>query len=189
MNGLSNLSEYIMLNGCKKVKLHLGCGGVRWKDFINVDFNPYISGVKDSSRSGCVADVIADMRNLAMDESSIDEIFTSHTIDHFFRWEALDMLSDWYRMLKPGAKLVIETADFYRCIFWLFHPSKTKRYLAKTQFYGNQWDRLEYEAHKYVWSVSELKAALASIGYRYVSVTHATETHYAGRDMRVEAYK
>lgn len=65
------------------VKLHLGCGGIRWRDFINVDMYPAEAGTPDSSRIGCVADVFADMRKLGLANYSVDEIFTSHTIDHF----------------------------------------------------------------------------------------------------------
>jgi len=121
--------------------------------------------------------------------NSIDEIFTSHTIDHFYRWETLDMLQDWYRMLKPEGKLIIEVADFLRCILWLIHPNRKKRIAAKNQFYGNQWDRLEYETHRYLWTARELSDVLCDIGYRKVFYSHKTRTHYPGRDMRLEAIK
>ncbi len=183
------IRKYLEEKNLPKVKLHLGCGGVRWQDFINVDMNPYDDSVQDSSRSGCVADVYADMKNLGLPDDSVDEMFTSHTIDHFTRWDAIDMLSDWYRMLKPGGRLVIEVADFNRCVLWLFHPSRQKRIAARNQFYGNQWDRLEYETHRYLWSAHELVGVLRDIGFDRVSHSHATLTHYPGRDMRIEAKK
>ncbi|KAA5546127.1 class I SAM-dependent methyltransferase [Roseiconus nitratireducens] len=171
------------------LKLHLGCGGVRWKDFLNVDLNPAQPDETDSSRDGCVADCYADMRDLGLPDNSVDEIFTSHTIDHFTRWEGIDMFSDWKRMLKPGGKAVMEAADFRRCVLWLFHPRKHKRHLARTQFYGNQWDRIDYETHRYLWSSTELARELKKIGYSDVSISHQTETHYPGRDMRITAIK
>ena len=183
------LQEYIKQLKPRKVKLHLGCGGVRWRDFINVDLYPRDSSIHNGSRSGCVADVFADIRALNLEDNSIDEIFTSHTIDHFYRWETVDMLRDWYRMLKPGGILIIEIADFIRCILWLIHPNRKKRLIAKNQFYGNQWDRIEYETHRYLWSARELVAVLRDIGYRKISYSHKTLTHYPGRDMRVEAHK
>jgi len=187
--GRKSLAEYLALNPSPSIKLHLGCGGIRWRDFINVDLYPADEDLTDSSRSGCVADAYADMRRLGLASDSVDEIFTSHTLEHFTKWEALDMLAGWHRMLKPAALLAIETPDFWRCVFWLFHPSKQKRYLGRTQFYGNQWDRLEYETHRYVWSAGELSRALREIGFRRVRVSHKTLTHYRGRDMRVVAVK
>ena len=184
-----NLSEYINKNSNQSIKLHLGCGGVRWRDFINVDLNPAKPGEVDTSRSGCVADVFADMANLGLADNSIDEIFTSHTIDHFTRWRAIEMFSDWFRMLKKGGVVVIEVADFWRCVIWLFHPVRQKRWLGRSQFYGNQWDKIEYETHRYLWSSRELKRELLKIGFSSVSISHKTETHYPGRDMRVVAKK
>ena len=183
------LNDYLEERKPPEVKLHLGCGGVRWQDFVNVDLYPYDLSVEDSSRNGCVADVFADMRALGLPDNSIDEIFTSHTIDHFTRWVAIDMLTDWHRMLKRNATLIIEVADFTRCLLWLFHPSREKRRVARTQFYGNQWDRIEFETHRYGWSARELAGVLRDIGFHEVSYNHATLTHYPGRDMRMTAIK
>jgi predicted SAM-dependent methyltransferase len=173
----------------RPLALHLGCGGERWRDFINVDYYPVEPGVTDSSRSGCLADVFADMRKLGLPDESISEIFTSHTIDHFTRWEAIAMLKDWHRMLVPGGKLVIEAADFVRCVFWLFHPSRTKRSLARSQFYGNQWDKLDFQTHRYVWSARELGRVLRDVGFSDVKWHHRTLTHHPGRDMQMTAIK
>jgi predicted SAM-dependent methyltransferase len=131
--------------------------------------------------------VFADIRKLGLPGATVDEIFCAHTVEHFTRWEALDMLKSWHDVLKPGGKLVIEMPDFWRCILWLFHPLPKRREVARKQFYGNQWDRLEFQTHRYVWSASELKRELRTIGFSRVHISHRTETHYPGRDMRVEA--
>lgn len=185
----SGLAAYIDTNSTTTVKLHLGCGGMRWRDFINIDMNQVEAGTPDSSRTGCVADVFADMRALGLPDESVDEIFTSHTIDHFPRWMAIDMFRDWHRMLKPGGLMVIEAADFVRCILWLLHPNREKRISAKNQFYGNQWDRIDFETHRYVWSARELAGTLRDMGFRKVTLSHTTLTHHSGRDMHVEAIK
>lgn len=183
------IKELIELRKPDKVKLHLGCGGVRWQDFINIDFYPHDPSKKDSSRDGCVADVFGDMKSLGLPDNSIDEIFTSHTIDHFTKWVAIDMFKDWFRMLKPEGILIIEVADFWRCILWLFHLNSEKRRLARAQFYGNQWDRIDFETHRYVWSAKEIYFILREVGFRSVRIHHKTWTHYSGRDMHIEAQK
>jgi predicted SAM-dependent methyltransferase len=183
------LLSYLEARRGTRVKLHLGCGGVRWKDFVNVDLYPADPERADSSRSGCVADVFADVRALALPEGYIDEIFSSHTLEHFPRYIALEMLRDWHRMLKRGGTMVIEMPDFVRCVLWLLHPNPKKRLAAKNQFYGNQWDGLDFETHRYVWSASEFKRELLAMGFSKVHVTHRTETHYRGRDMRITATK
>lgn len=187
--GFNSLQEYIAARGDSRVLLHLGCGGKRWHDFINVDLHPFDPNIPDTSRSGCVADVFADMRALGLADNSVHEIFTAHTLEHFTKWEAVDMLADWRRMLKPGGQAIIETPDFARCVLWLFHPSKRKRDAAKRMFYGNQWDRIDFETHRYVWSARELRNALREIGFRTIRITHRTWTHVCGRDMRLHAVK
>ena len=172
-----------------KVKLHLGCGGMRWKDFINVDLYPEVDGIQDQSRSGCIADVFEDIRSLGLPPKSVDEIFCSHVVEHFVRWEASAMFHDWYRVLKIGGIMVIEMPSFWRCVAWLFHPSAKKRRMARSQFYGNQGDKLDFETHRYVWSPREIRTLLLKVGFREVRVTHRTKTHHPGRDMRVVAKK
>jgi predicted SAM-dependent methyltransferase len=185
----STLAEYIKARKSNSIKLHLGCGGERWRDFINVDLYAQDDSRHDSSRSGCVAELIADMRDLGLPDCSVDEIFTTHTIDHFPRWEAVRMFEDWHRMLKFDGVLVIEAADFWRCILWLFHPRREKRRLARSQFYGNQWDEIDYETHRYLWSAKELTGILREIGFKSVMFHHKTLTHHPGRDMHVRAQK
>ncbi len=185
----NSLVAYLDNRADRPVKLHLGCGGEKWLDFVNVDFYPHNPNVLDSSRSGCVAEVFADMRDLGLPDNTVSEIFTSHTFEHFTRWEGISMLKDWHRMLRPGGSMVIETPDFVRCVLWLFHPSKRKRELARSQFYGNQWNCIDFETHRYVWSAWEIKKVLRDIGFVQISVTHATWTHHPGRDMRICAKK
>ena len=51
------VKEYITENNIKVVKLHLGCGGVKYADFINIDLYPSDQDIEDSSRDLCDADV------------------------------------------------------------------------------------------------------------------------------------
>jgi predicted SAM-dependent methyltransferase len=187
--GTEGLKQYIKDKELANVKLHLGCGGERWRDFVNVDLYSFDENQKDSSRSGCVADVFADIRDLRLEDNSVEEIFTSHTLEHFVKWEAIEMIADWHRILRNGGRLVVEMPDFVRCVAWLFHPLSHRRQLARNQFYGNQWDRLEYETHRYVWSAREFRKALIEAGFSKVEITHQTQTHYSGRDMRAVAMK
>ena len=181
------LAEFIARTAPDQVKLHLGCGGQRWRDFINIDFHPGPPGRADSSRNGFDADVIADATALGLPSASVDEIFSSHLIEHLTRWQAVDAFVDWSRMLKPRGQLHVETPDFWRCVLWLFDPRPSRRRLARTMFYGNQWDRIDYETHRYVWSAGELKRELQRAGFSRVRIDHRTLTHHPGRDMRVLA--
>jgi len=74
------------------MKLHLGCGKRYIPGFVHVDLAdfPHI-------------DYQHDVRTLPMfSDNSVDLIYACHVIEYFDRIEVLDVLHEWYRVLKPG---------------------------------------------------------------------------------------
>ena len=81
-------------------KLNLGCGDKILPGYINVDVA--------EARLGKKPDVLCDLRKLTpFEDQSVDEILSVHVVEHFWRWEVVDILKEWVRVLKPGGKLVI----------------------------------------------------------------------------------
>lgn len=82
-------------------KLNLGCGDKILPGYINVD----VAG----SRQGRKPDVLCDLRRLKpFADNEIDEILSVHVVEHFWRWEIVDVVKEWVRVLKPGGMMVIE---------------------------------------------------------------------------------
>jgi glycosyltransferase involved in cell wall biosynthesis len=82
-------------------RLNLGCGDKILPGYINVDVA--------ESRAGKKPDVICDLRQLtSFENESADEILSVHVIEHFWRWEALDILKEWVRVLRPGGTMILE---------------------------------------------------------------------------------
>ena len=54
------------------------------------------------------SDVVCDLRALPFPDDYADEARAIHVIEHFYPWEAEDLLKEWLRVLKPGGKLAIE---------------------------------------------------------------------------------
>src|SRR5687767_12241110 len=83
--------------GATVKKLNLGCGDKILPGYINVDVV--------ESRGGFKPDVICDLHRLTpFEDTSVDEILSVHVVEHFWRWEVLDVLREWVRVLKPGGK-------------------------------------------------------------------------------------
>jgi len=81
-------------------KLNLGCGGDYKKDYFNVD-----------GFDKTVADQTMQAYNLEIEDDSYDEILLSQLIEHLGLVGSHHSLSECFRVLKPGGKLVIETPD------------------------------------------------------------------------------
>lgn len=83
------------------LKLNLGCGDKILEGYVNVDVA--------ESRGGKTPDVICDLRQLSsFKNDTADEILSVHVVEHFWRWEVLDVLKEWVRVLKPGGKMIVE---------------------------------------------------------------------------------
>lgn len=81
------------------MKLHLGCGNKILDGWINIDA---------TTRGAVQPDVTADIRALPYDDNVADEILSVHVIEHFHRDDALPLLREWVRVLKPGGTMALE---------------------------------------------------------------------------------
>ncbi len=82
-------------------KLNLGCGDKILAGYVNVDVA--------ASRRGHKPDVLCDLHRLTpFDDDTIDEILSVHVVEHFWRWEVVDVLKEWLRVMKPGGMMILE---------------------------------------------------------------------------------
>jgi len=77
------------------IKLNLGCGTRHLKGYVNID----------RYRAG--ADRQMDARHLDYADGSVDEVYSSHLIEHIPAPECDLLLREWHRVLKIGGLLVI----------------------------------------------------------------------------------
>ena len=108
------------------VKLNVGCGGVKLPGYIGIDSNP---------RSG--ADIIKPAHNLPYKEGTVDEIRSSHMLEHVKLLSAT--LSEWFRVLKPGGLLWIRVPNFEVYVReWLKGDKDYRIGLGLINLYGHQ---------------------------------------------------
>ena len=187
------INQYVREHHLNEVNLHLGCGGQYMQGWINIDNFVYENN--DSSRGGSYFDLKMDIRQLDVANDSVDKILLVHVIEHFVRWEALKLLRSFFCKLKSGGALIMEHPDLDGCIDWYLSNKKSIQTplgdlnMGLTQFYGNQWDELDYETHRYVWTKGEMRQVLEDIGFEIIFLDNNAIFHEAGRDMRVVARK
>lgn len=94
------------------VKLDIG-GGVYPRDgYLNVD--AFVES----------ADIRADMRDIPLPDASVDEIYSSHALEHMSKHDIVPILKEWKRLLKVGGVAVIEVPDLrWCCENWLYRLS------------------------------------------------------------------
>jgi len=147
----------------KPLKLHLGCGKHYLDGYVNVDL--------PSERQKLMrarADIYKDIRDLEYSDNSVDEIRNHHLLEHFTRQEALKLLLQWRRWLKPGGFLVIETPDFEGSIkLFLNADLKTKFKLARHIFGSHESD---WAVHKDFWSKDKFGFILNKLGFEIIEI-------------------
>ena len=189
------INQFAQERNLTTLKLHLGSGGSYLRGWVNIDNFEYENN--DTSRTDSKYDVKMDIRDLDVEDESVDEIMLIHVMEHFVRWESINLIKQFHRKLKPGGLLIIEMPDLDKCIEWYLKGKAAPHIntplgsinMGKTQFYGNQWDGLDYETHRYVWTLSEFINVLQAEGFDIVQADHNALFHAKGRDMLVAAMK
>ncbi len=98
------LSSY--LTHCETRKLHLGAGPNVLDGWFNTDACPIDKRVFFIDVS----------RKLPVDDRTFDYLFSEHLIEHLTYMDALDMLKECHRIIRPGGRIRIATPDIDKII-------------------------------------------------------------------------
>jgi SAM-dependent methyltransferase len=135
----------------RDLRLHLGCGWKHLEGHINVDL-----WITDAT------DVICDISRLPWPDGSAATIDSYHVIEHISHKKIKKTLSEWYRVLKPGGKLILECPHFDEAV---------REYLSGDEsrllnIFGRQ--RFEGDTHLYGFNPTRLMQLLEEIGFRKI---------------------
>jgi hypothetical protein len=159
---------------CMTIKLHLGCGDEYKPGYVNID---------RYDRS--VADIVSDVIQLPFESSTIDEIEADQLIEHLDYVHGTYALSEWFRVLKPGGRLVLETPDLKASMKEFASADLDSKRNRLHWIYGLDSPGL---IHKSGYTFDLLKDDLGTLGFVNISkldpVTHAYE-----KGMRIECEK
>lgn len=163
------------------MRLNLGCGERHKEGFVNVDL--------ETNWCHRPPDLSADIsKRLPFDDRSADEIHAYHVFEHFYRYEADEILTDWVRVLKPGGLLVLELPCLDK-ILDIFYHCREKGIAVPDNFtmWGLYGDPNYFEpamVHRWCYSQGELSGMMQDRGLTVESTT--PQTHQPLRDMRLE---
>jgi predicted SAM-dependent methyltransferase len=162
------------------IRLHLGCGKRYIPGFIHIDLAdfPHI-------------DYKHDIRHLPMfAENSVDLIYCCHAFEYFDRVEGLEVLGEWYRVLKPGGILRLAVPDFEALV------KVYLQYGDLSLIHGPLYGRMAIHTptgekviyHKTVYDFSSLKEILEKAGFRNVRRYDWRKTIHKDYDDYSQAY-
>ena len=167
------------------VRLNLGCGSKHLPGYVNVDF--------ESNHSGLKPDVSCDLRKLPFPDKYADEILSVHVIEHFWRWEVADVLTEWVRVLKPGGLMVLECPNIAEaCKEFLKNPDHMGDVDGQKTLwvmYGDPGWKDPLMVHRWGYTPNTLGTLMASCGLEKLARAPAQFKHREPRDMRVIGYR
>jgi GT2 family glycosyltransferase len=176
-NGVYNMKRYN-----KNIKLNLGAGGIEYKGLLSVDLH-------DKRAS-----ILMDATKLDLEDNSVSEILALHLFEHINPYKSIATLKEWYRVLKPGGKLVMELPDIEVLCRRFVIANKQERYGILNAIYGSVNTTSEgtpadiTAPHLFGWFPESIHDHLAGAGF--VNVVFGPEQFpHPESNMHVEATK
>lgn len=139
------------------IKLHLG-GKEAHPDWKILDIEPRPE-----------VDIIGDAADLSQfTDNSVETIYASHILEHFHYGlgnELLKTLSEWYRVLQPGGKLMVSVPNL-QVLCWLYlNPAldpMQRIHIMRIMFGGHM---NEYDVHRVGFDPEVLALYLQEVGF------------------------
>lgn len=147
----------------------------------------------DGERASDRADVVSDLRRLPFADGYADVMVAIHVLEHFYEWEAADVLREWQRVLKPGGLLVLELPSMDKIIVYLIdclqkQGGKINMQMSWWGMYGDPRYQDPVMVHRWGYTQQMLRSLLETVGFVSVQA-EAPRYHVKMRDMRMTARK
>lgn len=166
--------------------LNLGSGDSKIPGFTSVD-------LYDKT-----ADVQADICDLPFEDNSVDEIVAYQVIEHIPYNKSEQVFKEMYRVLKPGAKAVVETPDVDYVCMRILEEGLTDNWMFNLvgQYY-RPWDKERYEdwemnaasIHRNPWNETRIREFAEPIGFTVMRREEKHSNYQYPENLSVELVK
>jgi predicted SAM-dependent methyltransferase len=155
-------------------RVYLGCGARRIPGFIHVDPHPlpHVDHV-------CAIDRLA----MFADES-VALIYASHVLERFGRYRVFDVVSEWYRVLRPGGVLRLAGPDFAKAARHYLEHGDIREVIGLVV--GGQSSDGDF--HHALFDETNLGELLIDVGFASVERYDWRRTEHAAIDDLSQAY-
>lgn len=158
-------------------RLHLGCGRKHIPGFFHVDLQPY-PHIDRLCRVEAL-DFVPD--------DTVELIYACHVLEHFGRFQVIDVLREWHRVLRRGGTLRLAVPDFAACAA-IYCEEGLKDGLSGLVglICGGQRDETDF--HRMIFDAPLLSGMLFQAGFSGVRRWDWRETEHAGVDDYSQAH-
>ena len=139
----------------EKVRLNLGAGDSVLDGYVSIDRK-----------------IGSEVYPLGYKDESVDEVYASHVLEHFGAGETEKVLSEWFRVLKPGGVIRVGVPDF-KIIAKAYVEGVDLGFPIGSLLMGGQID--ENDFHKTIFDESGLRVLMEKAGF--VGVKRFTPMH------------
>lgn len=116
-----------------------------------------------------------------------DEMRAIHVIEHVYAWEALPILKEWLRILKPGGQLAIECPDMQKVIALAAVPEVPPS-MTWWAIYGDPNHKSPEMIHKWGYTKMSLLKVMTEAGFVGIH-PEPVRFHHPIRDLRLVGSK
>lgn len=167
------------------IKFNMGCGAERIPGYMGVD--------KNSDR----ADFRMDAFELEVPDECADEVLAMHFIEHLPQHRAPEMLTKWFKMLKPGGKVVMETPDLDELCKQILESEGYDKHTVALALFGAYVENPDdpeikekgaLSPHLWGYTPKTLSELCEAVGFKDIQILLAQGGH-PGKNFRLEAVK
>lgn len=170
----------------ERIRLDIGAGHKREEGWTTLD-NATKRALDGATVAEFKPDIECDITKIPLPDNYADEVRAIHVIEHFWAWEALDVLKEWIRVLKPGGEIALECPCLDKVLQLAQVPDCPPQYVHWA-LYGDPKYKEPAMMHRWAYTRLQLAKIMAQAGLIGIR-QEPPRFHVLIRDMRMVGVK